>query len=171
MQKKNSFTLIEILTTIAIIAILVGLLLSAIIGVKAKAIKVKVRTQINNLQTSISAFQKDYNGKLPLSTTVADGVELNDAQYQAMILILQNREPDTTPPTPKVNKRGIDYLNIEKNTPGVYLDDWDARFHVRFDTNGDGKINGNYRKMEIWSNGENETDDGGSGDDIISWDK
>ncbi len=60
-SKHNStgFTLVEILTTIAIIAILLGLLIPALTMVEKSAVKVKQKAQFHGIEISLETFSTD----------------------------------------------------------------------------------------------------------------
>lgn len=67
-MKRRHFTLIELLTVIGIIAILAGLLLPAISGVKLAAKKTKAKAQISAIVMAIKSYETTY-GVLPWSGT------------------------------------------------------------------------------------------------------
>jgi len=68
--RLSAFTLIELLTVIAIIAILMGLLFPAITIVKDSANKVKARTDLVNTVASVKQYFAEY-GKYPVSGATA----------------------------------------------------------------------------------------------------
>ncbi|HYR58447.1 MAG TPA: type II secretion system protein [Chthoniobacteraceae bacterium] len=59
-----AFTLVELLTVIAIIAILMGLLFPAIGIVKEQARKVQAKTDVNNIVAAVKTYNTEY-GKYP----------------------------------------------------------------------------------------------------------
>ncbi|MHC4717463.1 MAG: type II secretion system protein [Planctomycetota bacterium] len=65
MNGKRAFTLIELLTVMAIIALLVGLLLPALAQARAKAQMTKDQTQIKQVHAAWTTFSRDYNGIFP----------------------------------------------------------------------------------------------------------
>lgn len=65
MNKSHSFTLIELLTVIAIIAILAGLLLPAVNGARAKARNTACLNNLKNIGTAFVSFADDHNGNFP----------------------------------------------------------------------------------------------------------
>jgi len=64
-RKKSGLTLVELLITIAIIAMLVGLLLPALSAVRKAAKEVKQQAQITTIELAISAFKNDYGDYPP----------------------------------------------------------------------------------------------------------
>jgi prepilin-type N-terminal cleavage/methylation domain-containing protein len=77
-RKRSAFTLIELLTVIAIIAILMGLLLPALNGAKRQAQKVQAKNDLTQFVTAIKAFYTDY-GAYPIDSTLAG--QAKDAEY------------------------------------------------------------------------------------------
>jgi prepilin-type N-terminal cleavage/methylation domain-containing protein len=65
MNGKRAFTLIELLTVMAIIALLVGLLLPALAQARAKAQMTKDQTQMKQIHAAWTTFSRDYNGIFP----------------------------------------------------------------------------------------------------------
>lgn len=66
MNRKSAFTLIELLTVIAIMAILAGMLLPTLSKAKEKAKIAKCISTIASLQTALAMYQVDY-GVYPMS--------------------------------------------------------------------------------------------------------
>ena len=60
-NKKNGFTLIELMAVIAIIMVLIGLLMPAISGIRKYSKKRQVKAEIIAIQTAITGYHADYN--------------------------------------------------------------------------------------------------------------
>lgn len=196
MRSRQAFTLIELLTVIAVIAILAGMLLPAIGKAKDLAKKTKVRAQISALQMAIAQYETTY-GFLPVSTagllsgsgldpdplqTVVALKDPANSEYDKLIADLSctNRAGNTARTG---NARGLKLLEVK--TDGVYTDEYGRNFAVVFDTDYNGVIdqdttNGpatgaNVNKsFVIWSWGYNKQNNlgvqkTGSNDDINSW--
>ena len=61
LRHQRGFTLIEMLVVIAIIAILAGLLIPAVIAAKNRAKVMKAKTEIEGLATAIKAYENEYS--------------------------------------------------------------------------------------------------------------
>ncbi|MBN2272347.1 MAG: prepilin-type N-terminal cleavage/methylation domain-containing protein [Sedimentisphaerales bacterium] len=72
-REQPGLTLIEILTVIAIIALLIGILIPAVTAVKDAAKEVKQRGQFMTIELGLTAFKNDY-GEYPPSTYLAPPV-------------------------------------------------------------------------------------------------
>jgi prepilin-type N-terminal cleavage/methylation domain-containing protein len=70
-----AFTLIELLTVIAIIAILAGLVLAAGSGVMAKAARSRAQGEIQAMSTALESYKSD-NGIYPVGNTAAGTVSI-----------------------------------------------------------------------------------------------
>jgi prepilin-type N-terminal cleavage/methylation domain-containing protein len=68
-KRKNGFTLVELLTTITIVAILIALLLPALNKVRILSFDTKQRGQINAIEIAIESYRNDF-GMYPSSGNV-----------------------------------------------------------------------------------------------------
>jgi prepilin-type N-terminal cleavage/methylation domain-containing protein len=76
-----AFTLIELLTVIAIIAVLMGLLFPALSGAKEQARRADAGTAVRNIVTACKSYYNDY-GKFPPVTAAITG-DVNTNGYYA----------------------------------------------------------------------------------------
>jgi prepilin-type N-terminal cleavage/methylation domain-containing protein len=79
-RPRAGFTIVELLTVIAIIAILAAMLLPVLAAAKTHAQKVQARLEIQNLVTAIEKYDSDY-GRFPVSSTVQNAAGTNDFTY------------------------------------------------------------------------------------------
>jgi prepilin-type N-terminal cleavage/methylation domain-containing protein len=77
--KRNAFTLVELLTVIAIIGILAAMLLPVLATVSKHAKMTKARLEINDLVTDIQAYDQAY-GRFPVSHAAQAAAALTGAQ-------------------------------------------------------------------------------------------
>jgi prepilin-type N-terminal cleavage/methylation domain-containing protein len=80
--KKRAFTLVELLTVIAIIALLIGILVPAVNKARQIAVKTSVKAQISGISTGLEMFKNDfgyYPSSVPQDTdgNTADGLRAN----------------------------------------------------------------------------------------------
>ena len=72
----RGFTLVELLTVIAIIAILAAMLLPVLAAAKTHALKIKAGLQERDIATAITAYNSDY-GRFPVSPAVQNQANAN----------------------------------------------------------------------------------------------
>jgi prepilin-type N-terminal cleavage/methylation domain-containing protein len=153
---NRAFTLIEMLTVIAIVALLAALLFPAINGGLAKSKVNKAQLAVtSDLATALRSYYNEY-GKWPVADTVAGHTYIIDANFVAL---LQGANP-ATPPNPlgpgepafgppfnpvntatlQGNPRQIHFLDFKAadlvTTPtciSCFLDPWKQPYYCRFD--------------------------------------
>jgi type II secretory pathway pseudopilin PulG len=149
--KDSHFTLIELLTVIAIIMILAALLLPAVSKVRFRAKVNQARTDIKALQMAVKQYETTY-GYLPY-TSIAD-FKTNDTAFGQIIARLAG-----------TNARGIIFLELQAGN--VFKDPWAKNYVMALDTTYDGKITqsviGNPPassdipgSVAVWSDGDGE---------------
>jgi prepilin-type N-terminal cleavage/methylation domain-containing protein len=161
-RKQKGFTLIELITVIAIILILMGLLFPALNSIKESAKKVQAKNDIAGIVTAVKAFYTEY-GKYPVpaaATPPASDVTYgigsnsnNQGTYKSYQLfnILRNTTTIGNNPVKNAdevtaqNPRGIVFMegNTAKNSKngfdsdGNFLDPWGRPYAVAVDTSYD----------------------------------
>ena len=64
-RPRSAFTLIELMVVIVVIALLVGLLMPALFGVRSAADAAQTQAEISQLETAIAAFKAEYGVEPP----------------------------------------------------------------------------------------------------------
>jgi len=151
----SAFTLIELLTVIAIIAVLMGLLFPAIGAVKEQARKTQAKNDLTQIVTAVNAYYTEYS-KYPVwpqATTAAD-VKYDDTNSASLFNVLRSINPSSDP-TLSLNPRQVVFLSapIAKTdttganpkggvdtTTGKYYDPWGVSYNVAVDADYDNVI-------------------------------
>src|SRR5882724_8922947 len=120
-RDKRAFTLIELLTVIAIIGVLIALLFPAIKSALGKAETAKAQTSIAGLATAFKSYYTEY-GKWPATTTDPSGI-ISTTNW--MVALLRGEDKSGADPAmPNVtyygNPRKIRFL--EMKTQDLYID-------------------------------------------------
>jgi prepilin-type N-terminal cleavage/methylation domain-containing protein len=137
---KRTFTLVELMIAIAIIAILAAILIPAANQAVKKAEKAKAKSAAVELANAIRHYQSEY-GVLPVAMVGTTDNQLPAAKYADFIKMLQGTK--TTTGTVVENARAIKFLD-KTDDNGTYKDPWDKDFIVYIDTNYSGTVtNGN----------------------------
>ena len=146
---KPGFTLVELLTVIAIIGLLAGILIPTVGGALDTANRAKTRTQISQLKTAIDLFHSNYH-YYPLSYELDDrdtdvrirGDVRGDVEdYISLPLTAQTLrlKRDVS-----LNPKGIpfyEFAESEFNERGHYIDAFgNTEFHILLDGDGDKAI-------------------------------
>jgi prepilin-type N-terminal cleavage/methylation domain-containing protein len=150
----RAFTLIELLITITIIAILASLTVSGIINAIDQANRLKVRTVSMELKNSIEQFQVDY-GRWPIDSSVnaangEDAAELLTDGTNSLVDTLMgippasggavDLNPKRTPfasfPPANNGHHGL----VGAARPFKLADMYGQPYHILLDTNGDNQV-------------------------------
>ena len=99
-RKKTGFTLVELLTVLAIITMLIGLLVPAMATVRRFAKETKQSAQLTTIGLALTAFRDDY-GDYPPSDQYSDSPGINYCGAQKLAEALLGRDllgfhPDST---------------------------------------------------------------------------
>ena len=161
-----AFTLVELLTVIAIIAILMGLLFPAIAAVKENGRKTQAKNDVMQIVTAVKAYNTEY-GKYPTVTEeptkpgdpdvgvgdpAAKMKEKNNAIFNTLRSI-----PEGLNIQNKLNPRRVVFFEgravsnpiqprggfVEKgadDVKGIFYDPWGKQYNVVLDTDYDNKI-------------------------------
>ena len=167
-MKRCHFTLVELLTVIAVIAILAGIAIPVVVGMQSKGREAAARADMSAIKLALTQFKSDYS-IFPVAPSASDTLmraAFNkdtsgkcDTDIDAMIAELTtfNTEPKsgTTDPEPKTsftyNKKKRKYLDAPAKpmtpNPAVTgsavfskLDPWGRRYNIALDTNYDKKL-------------------------------
>jgi len=148
-MKNNSrgFTLLELLTVIAIVIILAGILIPAVGIVRQKAKAARAQADIESLCVALKMYEADM-GSLPGSTA-------NTNSFKKILGV-------------KITVSGVDYgpyMEFKaKDTSGdTFNDPWGKAY--TYTTPG----THNTGSFDIYSYGPDKTDDQGGDDDVTNW--
>jgi prepilin-type N-terminal cleavage/methylation domain-containing protein len=125
LKRLSSFTLIELLTVMALIAILAGVVISAALGVMAKALRSRAASEIQAISTALEGYKTD-NGIYPPSDgnlltnnyVNTDPTKLGagggDTNGIILYTALSGQVNSTTPPTAGTKS----YMQFKRNQVG-----------------------------------------------------
>jgi prepilin-type N-terminal cleavage/methylation domain-containing protein len=150
-RRTNAFTLIELLTVIAIIGVLIGLLFPAIKSALLKAETTKAQVHISSLEAAFKSYYTEY-GHWPIADTVSNDTYIVDTNLVALLQGV-NVAPPNQPtgliwpaynvgffiiPTATFqgNPRGIHFLDFKQAdlSPTLgFVDPWKRPYYCRFD--------------------------------------
>jgi prepilin-type N-terminal cleavage/methylation domain-containing protein len=151
-KTKRAFTLIELLTVIAIIGVLIALLFPAIKSALTKAEVSKAQTAITGLATAFQHYYAEY-GKWPIADTASNNTYIVDTNLVALLQGAATAPPPNQPTglvwpayngafinittaTLQGNPRGIPLLafkQVDIDGLGNFVDPWKRPYYVRFD--------------------------------------
>ena len=197
-KHTRAFTFIELLVTMAMIAILASLAYPTFISILERARKTQAKNDLTQIVTAVNAYYTEY-GKYPLATNdntisnnadlfyslraIAGGANAGDVQNPRKIVFIQ-------PPDSKVSnpaKAGIDPATTSP-TFGAWFDPWGKQYQIAIDGDYNNNIDPNPYTADTgagpsplnsgvigWSfgkdgfGGSGNKNSGTSADDILSW--
>ena len=126
-MKRQAFTLIELLMTVAIVVVLAGILVPAVMSGIKKGQQAKAKAEIVTLLNAIKQYENTYN-KLPKYTE-----DTAMAVPENLVRALQG-DGTITASSKKVNPRGISFLETRNTGAGDFLDPWEKRYRIILDS-------------------------------------
>ena len=133
------------------------------------------RQAVRSIQVALKQYRSDY-GKWPLAVQAVEQWEkpAEEGVYDKIMAALGVEGEDAW--IDAINPRRVVYLEANFNDDGLVLDPWGNRFRVLLDSDFDSKVpvpDGTVMTASVlvWSVGPNGMDEGGAGDDLISWDR
>ncbi len=160
LRGEAAFTLIELLTVIAIIGVLAGVLIPVIIKMAGASKKAEARSTMGCVELAIEQFKLD-NNQYPWPPPPATPDPLVSAD---VIRELITDDPRITAGVvPQFNRAGRSYLSSLKDEHikgGTLVDPWGHPYSFRW--------NAVAEKLLIYSWGENGLDEDGGGDDLAN---
>jgi prepilin-type N-terminal cleavage/methylation domain-containing protein len=159
---EQAFTLIELFTVMAVVAILFGIAFPAYISVMERARKTQAKNDLAQIVTAVNAYYTEY-GKYP---TVSSGADVtftgttpgtsSGSSNAALIDVLRNNPTGPNSPTvTSLNPRGIIFIqpptsNVSNpaksgiDSAGVWYDPWGSPYNVMIDCNYDNSLTNPY---------------------------
>jgi prepilin-type N-terminal cleavage/methylation domain-containing protein len=127
---QQGFTLVELLVTIAIIAILAGILLPTVVKAFQKANQAKVRTELKSIETAVKAYMNEYS-KLPIDDGEQGDPDFETTESYSKDFVIKKLTGD--------NPRKIVFLE-SSSSDGTFLNPWDKQYLMWIDSNYDNEI-------------------------------
>ncbi|HJO92048.1 MAG TPA: type II secretion system protein [Victivallales bacterium] len=139
MKNRVRFTLIELITVIAIISILVAILLPTLSSVREKARKTQAKAEMNSIITAIKSYESTY-GVLPVPENwdnADTGTEYDNLMALLTDVIKTGGDSDYE------NTRHIRFLDVpDQYTTNGYLNPWDGKYEIYMDTDYNDELTG-----------------------------
>jgi prepilin-type N-terminal cleavage/methylation domain-containing protein len=149
---ERAFTLIELFTVMAVIAILVGLLFPAFTSVMERARKTQAKNDLTQIVTAVNAYYTEY-GKYPLlSTATSDTIYGGGTSNADLFYTLRAVAGGTLNAANAANPRKIVFINPPdakdqtnsrsgiKTSDGQWYDPWGTPYAIEIDGNYDNQI-------------------------------
>ncbi len=149
-KNRNSFTLIELLTVVAIISILVGLIVPTIAYARTQTLKTRARSEIDSLRIALRSYYQEYGyWPIPPGTNWVDlSTMLNgNVHPQTGVAAGAGSWAATN------NFRGIRFMEFKQDSVtsgGSFIDPWGTSYCVLMD-HGGGAVG-----RSVWTDGTRE---------------
>lgn len=101
-RARRGFTLIDVLVSLAVIAVLVGLMLPALTAIRETSRKVICSSNIRQIGLSTFMYANDYKGQLPTSRFYGKSIFYDQGPFDPSTL-MQARVAPPTPTSPQTN--------------------------------------------------------------------
>lgn len=174
-KHTQRFTLIELLTTITIILVIMGLIFPVYFQVKKRANKARAQSQISELEMAIKQYHTTYQ-ILPFTITNTSDVLINTDVtngYSDLMACLGGIDNN-------LNPRNLQFLNLDDTNS--FRDPWGHEYRVSLDLDYDNQVdsakiyghNANLtRIIVVWSAGPDgfdaATDTAYNDDNVTAW--
>ena len=174
----RSFTLVELLVVISIIAILAGLVMPMFYSAKERAREAKARVEVKALETAFKSYLDTYK-VWPDTIVDGDAYKVNDDDIKLFSMLSGRSDAES------LNPQNIPFYEFESyaNYPDqtTAYDPWSNPsdssslkcYMVMFDKDYDNVISVGGKEVNrcvaVWSFGKGRTNDFGGGDDVASW--
>ena len=163
MKKKHTpFTLIELLATIAIIAVLAGIVMAGLSFASRRSIEAQTIARMEQFQIALEEYKKDY-GVYPIQTT-AGNIDFNSAAWDVFVNWDRAGEKEGNSKNKKKKPYMEGIFHDTANTTNLFLDGNGEPFQYQYPNTVSSR---NTTKYALWSKGADGTD--GNEDDICSW--
>lgn len=119
---RPGFTLVDVLATISVIAVLIGLLIPGLAGVSESARRVACQSNVRQIGLALVMYTSDYNGQLPRSRYIGQGgqggLNRQPPSAEKMVTVRLAAEPEQTDRFASWDGLGLlyctEYLNAAK---------------------------------------------------------
>ena len=144
----KGFTLVELLVVIAILGILISLVTAGAQAARRRGAVTKAKTTVSSLETAIAMYQSDMS-------------DYPETGNESLVKALQDDPGNVSWDGP--------YMEFKEDEikDGQLVDPWGEPY-VYVSVRG-GSPQHRERSYDLYSLGPNQTDDGGTGDDIYNW--